>query len=108
MDATERLQAWSISESLIAISSSALLQKHIFRRIGRRLERARLVAGALELAAFGVDPLHGGDAGQDAAAARGDHLQLQPGNIVGRSPWRAARDLADHGAAVDVFPVRPS
>src|SRR5580698_10594023 len=86
---------------------SALLQKHILRRIGRRLEAAGLVAGAVELAALGVDPLHGGDAGQDAAATRGGYLKLQPGDVVSRGARRVAGGLADHSAAVDVLPVRP-
>ena len=53
---------------------STLAQEHVIRGVGRAFEAAGLVAGAFELAALGVDPLHRRDSGKDAAAARGSHL----------------------------------
>src|SRR5664279_5282237 len=84
-----------------------LAQEHILRGIGRAAGGAGLVTGAVKLSALGVDPLHCGDAGEDTAATLGNYTELEPGNIVRRSTRRAAGDLADHGAAVIVLPIRP-
>src|SRR5262245_66520632 len=58
-------------------------------------------------AALGVDPLHRGDAREQARAAMGRHLELEPGNIARRLARDVGDRLADHGAAVGVLPVRP-
>src|SRR6202042_3272859 len=83
-----------------------LAQEYVVGRIGSRFERACPVAGALDLATLGIDPLHGADAAESAVAARGRHLKLQPRNIVCHHAGRAANDFADHGAAVHMLPVR--
>src|SRR5436309_11419465 len=85
--------------------SLALFQEHVVRGVGRALEAAGLVASTLELAACRVDPLHRGDARQDAAAAVGNHLKLQPWNVAVGGTRRIADGLADHCAAVAVLPV---
>src|ERR1700726_860790 len=66
---------------------SALAQEHVVRRVGHALEAAGRIAGALEISALGVNSLHGGDVSEDAAAAMGSHIKLEPGDIV----WRRAR-----------------
>src|ERR1019366_6843506 len=86
---------------------SALAQEHVLRGVRRALEAADLVAGAFELAALGVDPLHRRDPRQDTAAAPGGHLELEPGDIIRGRARGIADGLADHGAAVAVLPVRP-
>src|SRR5216683_3027415 len=85
---------------------SALAQEHIVGGVGRALEGAGLVAGSLKLAAYRVDPLHRGGGGEDAAAAVGNHLELEPGNIVRCRARSVTGGLADRGAAIAVFPVR--
>src|SRR5262249_19979696 len=40
---------------------SALFQEHVARGIGRAAEATRGIASAVELAALGIDPLHGRD-----------------------------------------------
>src|SRR6202158_4165532 len=87
-------------------SMSTLAQEHVIRRVGRAAIGAGGVAGPLQLSALGMDPLHGGGSGEYAAAAMGNHLELQPGNIVRRRAGSAAGDLSDHGAAVAMLPVR--
>ena len=54
-----------------------------------------------------IDPLHGRDAGQNAFAAAFDDVKLEPRNVVRSGGRRASAELAHHGAAVDVFPIRP-
>src|SRR5689334_21762384 len=62
--------------------SALLLQKHVVGRIGRVIERAGLVARAVVAAADRVDALHRDHAGQRAAAAARDHLELEPRNVL--------------------------
>ena len=87
--------------------ASALAQEHVVCGVGRVAIAAGLFALALEFAARRIDPLHRGDTGEDAGAAPGGHGQLQPGDIVRRGAGGVADRLADDGARVDVFPVRP-
>src|SRR6516165_10998356 len=70
------------------------------------MERAGLIAGAGMDATAGVDPLHRGDARQQARAAMRRHLELEPRNIARRLARDVGDRLADHGAAVGVLPVR--
>src|SRR5204862_3125223 len=85
---------------------STLTQEDVVRRIRHAAEGAGCVAGAVELPAPCIDPLYGGDAAENAAAAPGNHFKLQPGNIVLRRARCVAGSLPDYGAAVAVFPVR--
>src|SRR5258707_7245224 len=87
--------------------SSAFAQEDVVGGVGRAARGAGFVAGAFELAALRVDPLRGRDSREDAVAALGNHRELQPGNIVRRCARSITGGLADHGAAVAVFPVRP-
>ncbi len=45
-------------------------------------------------------------AAEDAAAAPGNHVKFEPGDIVRRRARGAAGNLADHGTAVAVLPGR--
>ncbi len=56
---------------------------------------------------MGVDPLDSRDGRQNTVAAAFDHFELEPGNVAGGRRRGAGAELADHGAAVDVLPVRP-
>ena len=70
------------------------------------MEGAGLVAGTGMHAAPGIDPLHRRDSRQHAAAAMRRHLELEPGDIARRLARNVGDRFADHGAAVDVLPVR--
>src|SRR5262249_60152997 len=74
--------------------------------VRRAMEGAGLIAGAGMDAALGVDPLHRGDARQQARAAMRRHLELEPGDIARRLARNVGGRLADYGAAVGVLPVR--
>src|ERR1700687_302237 len=84
---------------------STLAQKHVVGGVGRAAEGAGAVARALQLSALCIDPLYGRDAGEDAAAAPGNYVELQPGNIVRRCARGAAGNFSDHGAPVAMLPV---
>src|SRR5258707_14720928 len=96
------------SRRLVAhrICCSTLAQEHIVRGVGRAGEGAGLVARPFKLSTPGIDPLHCRDAREDSTAAPGNHLKLQPGNIVRRRTGNVANSLADHGAAIVVLPAR--
>src|SRR3981189_2057557 len=85
---------------------SGLVQENVICGVGHAQEASHRVTCAVALAAFGVDPLHGGNVGQYAAAAMGSCVELQPRDVSGGSTWGAGRDLAGYGAAVAVFPAR--
>src|SRR5947209_361905 len=87
-------------------AASTLAQEHIIRGVGRALEGAGLVARPFELAALRVEPLHRRDCGENAAAAPGSHVEFQPRDIVRPGARGVADGLADHGAAVGMFPGR--
>src|SRR5882762_10586845 len=86
--------------------ASALPQKNVVGRVGRAEECAGLLARPIMAAAHRIDALHGGDARECAAAAAGDNLELEPGNILRCCARRIAGGLADDGAAVRVLPAR--
>src|SRR5215213_5066810 len=85
---------------------SALAQEHVVGRVGDAFKAACLVAGAIELSTDRVDPLHGRRRSERTVAAPGSDPELQPGNVHCDLPWGGAGDLADHRAAVAVFPGR--
>src|SRR5437016_724732 len=83
-----------------------LLQKHVIRRVWRRVSRASLVAGAFVLAALRVDALDRGDAPERAGAVRLDHLELEPRDVLRGGAVGAADRLAGDAAAVGMLPGR--
>src|ERR1700756_4335700 len=88
------------------LASSGLLQEDVIRRIGHALAGLLAVACALEHAADGIDPLHGGDVGELASALVGGDLELQPGDVVGIGAGRIGDRLAGDAAAVAEVPAR--
>ena len=73
-----------------------------------RGEHVPKVAGPLRDPAPGVDALDGGRSRQGAVAAMLDHLEFERRNVVRGHAGRAGDDLAFHGAAVGVLPIRAS
>src|SRR6202158_386516 len=84
---------------------STLAQKHVVGGVGRAAEGAGAVARALQLSALCIDPLYGRDAGEDAAAAPGNYVELEPGDIAWCRARGAGGHFADHGAPVAMLPV---
>src|SRR5258706_475069 len=81
-----------------------LFQEYVVRRIGRRERRPGLVAGAIDLAALGIDALNCSHAGERAGAARLYDLELEPGNVLLGCTVGATGRLADDTAAVCMLP----
>src|ERR1700741_1583299 len=83
----------------------ALLQEHVFSRIGHAAARALPVAGILQPPADGVDPLHRANVREFAAAAGvGCDFELQPGDVVGACARGIGDSLAGDAAAVIKLP----
>src|SRR5215831_2873518 len=83
-----------------------LFQEHIIRRIWRRERGAGLVAGAVDLAALGIDALDCGDARERAGAACLHGFELQPGNVILGCSVGTRDRLADDPAAIRMLPGR--
>src|SRR5277367_887577 len=86
--------------------SAAFAQKNVVRGIGDTTQRAGLVAGAVQDAAGGIDPLNDVDVGEQPPAAPARDLELEPGNIVRGCARTAGKKLAGDRAAAHVFPGR--
>src|SRR5260221_4439887 len=81
-------------------SRSRFSQEHVVRGVRHVQKTADSLARPLMLAAPGVDPLHGGDIGKNAAAAPGGYFKLQPGDVIRFRAGGVAGYLCGHGAAV--------
>src|SRR5882672_8583075 len=77
-------QSQSGGMTAYAGSVSAFAQENVVGRVGRAEERTGLLARSVVAPAHRIDALHGGDARERAAAAAGDDLELEPGNVLRR------------------------
>src|SRR5258705_10739599 len=84
--------------------SSLLLQEYIVRRIRRRERRPGLFAGAVELAALGIDALDCGHSCKRASAACLHRFELEPRNVLLGCSVGTCDRLADDPTAVRVLP----
>src|SRR3954468_20733173 len=106
--------SWSLKRSITMNSignlrayGSGFAQEHIVRGVGLVPEAADGLACAVTLAALGVDPLHGGDIGKNAAAVPRGHVELEPGDVIWCRARGVAGDLGADAAAIAVVPARP-
>src|SRR6476646_8583218 len=96
----------SASRALTTPHCSTLAQEHVIGGVWHAAAVARPVARGVELPADRIDALYRRDVGKHAAAAAGNHIEFEPGDVSCRRARRTGGDPPDHRAAVAQLPGR--
>src|SRR2546430_17332227 len=77
------------SRALATPHCSTLAQEHVIRGVWHAVAVARPVARVVELPADRINALYRGDVRKHAAAAPGNYIEFEPGDVVCRRARRA-------------------
>src|SRR5256885_10935241 len=94
------------SRALATPHCSILAQEHVIGGVWHATAVARPVARVVELPADRIDALYRRDVRKHAAAAAGNHIEFEPGDVICRRARGAGGDPPDPRAAVPQLPVR--